>query len=67
MPWAGLRFGRPVYIDEEYSLNVHWLTPAKAAMIFRFAPSEMVEECAQLFPPKGSFSRLGDRIPQDGL
>jgi len=50
--------GVQTYIDEDYSLSVRWLTPAKAAMIFRFAPPGLAEECAQLFPNKDPFLTL---------
>lgn len=50
--------GAQTYIDEDYSLSVRWLTPAKAAMIFRFATPEIAEECAQLFPNKDPFLTL---------
>jgi hypothetical protein len=46
------------FSDEEYSLNIRWLTPAKATMIFRFASPELVGECAQLFPQKDPFLAL---------
>ncbi|HLZ53656.1 MAG TPA: hypothetical protein VKS19_04175 [Verrucomicrobiae bacterium] len=50
--------GVQTYVDEDYSLNVRWLTPAKAAMIFRFASPGLVGECAQLFPKKDPFLAL---------
>lgn len=50
--------GTQTYIDEGYSLNVQWLTPAKAAMIFRFAAPDLVEKCARLFPNKDPFLAL---------
>jgi hypothetical protein len=53
--------------DEDYSLNVRWLTPAKAAMIFRFAPPELAEECAQLFPNKDPFLALSTGFLWDAL
>jgi hypothetical protein len=50
--------GIQTYVDEEYSLNTRWLTQAKAAMIFRFASPELVEECSLLFPRKDPFLAL---------
>ena len=50
--------GVQTHVDEDYSLNVRWLTPAKAAMIFRFASPELAGECAQLFPNKDPFLAL---------
>jgi hypothetical protein len=50
--------GVQTYTDEEYSLNLKWLTPSKAAMIFRFGSPELVDECAKLFPNKDPFLTL---------
>jgi hypothetical protein len=50
--------GVQTYTDEEYGLNIRWLTQAKAAMIFRFASSDLVAECARLFPNKDPFLAL---------
>lgn len=41
--------------DEESSLTLNWLNPAKAALIFRLGNPELVDDCAQLFPNKDPF------------
>jgi hypothetical protein len=50
--------GVQTYADEDYALNVQWLTPAKAALIFRFAAPDLAEACAQLFPTTDPFFAL---------
>jgi hypothetical protein len=47
--------GVQTYVDEDYALNAVWLTPTKAAMIMRFASSEVTEACARLFASKDPF------------
>ena len=59
--------GVQAYADESYSLNVQWLTPAKAAMIFRFGSPELVAQCAQLFPAKDPFLALSTGFLWDAL
>lgn len=37
-----------VCTPEDYSVRTKWLTPAKVAMLLRFAPSDVAEACIQL-------------------
>jgi hypothetical protein len=53
-----LDYGAQCFTDEEYSLDLRWLTQAKAAMIIRCGPSDLVDKCAQLFPREDPFLSL---------
>lgn len=50
--------GAQVHVDEDYSVAIGCLTPPKAAIIFRIGTPELVEQCAQLFPPQDPFLAL---------
>jgi hypothetical protein len=46
------------WTDEEYALGTQWLTPTKAALILRFAPTGLAGECAQCFGREDPFLLL---------
>jgi len=46
------------FADEEYCLAVRWLTPVKAAMIFRIAGPDLAKASAELFPTNDPFLAL---------
>jgi len=48
---------------EDYSVGTQWLTPAKIAMILRFAPAELAEACGRLIEKDEPFLLLAtDRL-----
>ena len=62
-----LDFGMQTYVDEQYALNAVWLTPSKAAMIWRFASREATEGCAELFARKDPFLTLSSSFLWDAF
>ena len=48
------------FASEEYCMTPQWLTPSKAAMIFRFAPPALAEECALTMRKNDSFLLLAE-------